>query len=186
MRMGMGAGSVVVCFWLWGVLKKDCRCLLTRKTKPVPLFLLRQEVGDVFAEGEEFSDDAGGDVGIVGIGEEQNRLNTGEPVVHGGDVALIFKVLDGTQAAHNELCSFAAHEVDGQVVVAHDFHARLILVEVADELYSLLGAKEGTFVFVESHADDDAVKHGQGAFHKVGMSDREGVEGAGENGCFHC
>ena len=114
------------------------------------------------------------------FGEEEYGFDVAEVVVHGGDVALVFKVLDRAQATQNEACADAVGKVDGEAVVAHDADAGLVGIEVGYDLHALGGRQQGAFALVEADADDDVVEHGEASAHEGVVAYGEGVERTGE------
>ena len=146
---------------------------------------LGQEIGNVFAISHEFAHHAGGYVGVLRLGEEEDGFHAAQTVVHGGDVALVLEVLDGTEAAQDESGSFAARQVNGEVFVGNYLDARLGGVEPTDDFHTLFGGVEGTLPVVDPDPDNDAVEHGQSALDDAGVAYGEGVEGPRENCCLH-
>ena len=61
----------------------------------------------VFAKSQKFAHDGRGNVCILRFGEKQHRLHSRQSMIDTGNVALILKIFDRTDATKHKTCSFS-------------------------------------------------------------------------------
>lgn len=119
---------------------------------------------------QKVAHDAAADVAMLGEGVEENGLDAVEVPVDEGEGALVFEVVHGADAAHDESSARLASGIDGKAVVAYHLHTRFIGVKAGNLLEALLGAVEAPLAVVDADGDDNAVENRQGARHDVGVA----------------
>ena len=142
------------------------------------------ELADGLPEAQQFSHDRGTDVGIAGLGKEQEGFDARYVAVEVGNGFFVFKVGDGAYSAQDGRGPLLSGFVDGEVVVGDDFDARFLGKQFLQHLDSLFRREEAAFGVVDANGDDDFVEDVQRSSRYRLVSQREGVEGARVEGNF--
>lgn len=119
------------------------------------------------------------------VREDDYGLNASQLAVDFSDVTLKFEVFYIADTTDNEFCTFALGEINGEVIIAGDTYAFLLIVKTLNVCYTLCRAESALLVDIETDSNDNLIKKGKRTLDNVGMADGERVKRPGENGYSH-
>ena len=119
---------------------------------------------------------------IFGFGDKQECVDTREDAI---GIRLLAFVLEVDGIAHTfdeDIGMFASCDIDGQVVVDDNSHARFIVIDTLDGFLSLSGGVEAVFGAIIANGYHDCVEERECAFNDIVVTTSKWVETTREKG----
>src|SRR3954468_21983470 len=143
------------------------------------------EPRDVPAPRGHLFDEARREETVERVGRHEQRLDTGQRVVHLPHLELVVEVADGAETFDDRLDAAFLAEVDEQAVEAVDDDVGQVGGRLPQQLDALLGGEQALFALVDEHGDDDLVEQRADALDDVDVPAGHRVEGAWADGAPH-
>ena len=105
--------------------------------------------------------------------------------VRPGELYFVIKVRDGSQSAQHNVCPYALHEMDDQVVEAFHHDIRDMPRCAADNVDALVQRQHWTLICYAGHTDDEPVAQTRSTLNNVDMSYGDRVKRARIDDCIH-